>query len=74
MKYYLVWLTCYDGAHEHTYRAVAKGKTYEEVTERLELEQTYDCMGDKEPHENSLMSFGDDLTARVLMVYSSRSC
>ena len=62
MKYYYVLIEVQDGEHEHIYKAVARGETESIVQNRISEEQDYNTL-DKAPHEYSIASFGDDLTA-----------
>ena len=60
MKHFFVEITCYDGEHEHLYKAVGVAETLEEMQQRMADEQEYQC-GDPEP-EQSIVAFGDGLT------------
>ena len=58
-KYFVVDITCYDGEHEHVYRAVTSATSKALALKSLE-EHEYEC-GDDTP--SAFTSFGDGVTA-----------
>jgi hypothetical protein len=60
MMYFKIHLTQHDGVHEHTSQFVAKGRSQQTVSNRIEREQLYEYGEDK---PNSMLSYGDGETA-----------